>query len=326
MPEFIRDLRTYYDLLAEDAERADTSVGHDAGFSTEQRALLHESLVQLCLLVESPSATDGRSLVSPAAAARRLLQHQNEKVHTLGAEIREAQRALSVLVDGFMTFGGGKEIEEVAGFPRIMAALDAATASARREVAMVQPGMPPSPEIAQAALFLHREVLGRGAAVRAVYQTATRNLPHARSHLRQLADIGGQVRTAQLLPLRLVLADETVAILFVPPQDKGPTALIIRNGPLIAVLRDMFEHVWTVSDPLSTSSLHKVDGAPSKPVGQRMEILRLLALGMSDDAIARKIGVSTRTIRRQTAEILLQLGAGSRFRAGLLAGRLGWVD
>ncbi|WP_322779451.1 response regulator transcription factor, partial [Frankia sp. Cas4] len=83
---------------------------------------------------------------------------------------------------------------------------------------------------------------------------------------------------------------------------------------------------WTTSDPLPTSPHQLADDALARPTGQRLEVLRLLAAGMTDEAIARKIGVSTRTIRRQTSEIMDQLDAGSRFQAGILAARLGWVD
>ncbi len=321
--EFVESLQAYYELLAEDAERDDNSVGQQLGLSIEQSIVVRNSLIRLGLLIESPIASSGWSVLSPEAAACRLVQDHKNKVQFLTAEIETMEEDLSTLVNEFTVHGRRKEIEKVVGMTRIMAALNDAARLTQREMATIHPGLSPSPEVTQANLARHQDVLARGAAVRAVYQTATLRHSHTRSDLGNQAALGVQVRTAQLLPLRLVLVDELVAVMFVPAS---PTALVVRNGPLIAVLRDVFEHVWTTSDPPPTSTHQIADDALARPIGQQLEILRLLAAGMTDEAIARKIGVSTRTIRRQTSEIMDQLDAGSRFQAGILASRLGWVD
>ena len=54
-------------------------------------------------------------------------------------------------------------------------------------------------------------------------------------------------------------------------------------------------------------------------------ILGMLASGASDATIARQTGVSLRTIERRIKLILDQLGAQSRFQAGLLAKERGWL-
>ncbi|MEV1002950.1 hypothetical protein [Nonomuraea sp. NPDC050202] len=43
-------------------------------------------------------------------------------------------------------------------------------------------------------------------------------------------------------------------------------------------------------------------------------------------AIARSMGVSTRTVTRLVGELTTILGASSRFQAGVRAARLGWLD
>jgi DNA-binding NarL/FixJ family response regulator len=50
-------------------------------------------------------------------------------------------------------------------------------------------------------------------------------------------------------------------------------------------------------------------------------IIRLMASGLSDDQIARKLGVHRRTVQRAIAKLMERLNASSRFEAGLkLAG------
>ncbi|MGI5530482.1 response regulator transcription factor [Streptomyces syringium] len=55
-------------------------------------------------------------------------------------------------------------------------------------------------------------------------------------------------------------------------------------------------------------------------------IVRLLAAGLKDEAIARRLGMSLRTARRHIADIMETLGAESRFQAGMLAARAGMTD
>jgi DNA-binding CsgD family transcriptional regulator len=54
-------------------------------------------------------------------------------------------------------------------------------------------------------------------------------------------------------------------------------------------------------------------------------LLALLADGLKDEAVARALGVSVRTVRRMVAELMHRLDARSRFQAALLAQRKGWL-
>ena len=57
----------------------------------------------------------------------------------------------------------------------------------------------------------------------------------------------------------------------------------------------------------------------------RREILRLMAAGLTDEAIAGRLGISARSARRHIAAIMDALGAVSRFQAGAEAARRGWL-
>ena len=62
--------------------------------------------------------------------------------------------------------------------------------------------------------------------------------------------------------------------------------------------------------------------SPSQLPGRR---LNLLAAGMTDQAAARHLQLSYRTTRRRVAELMVVLGAQSRFQAGVQAAHKGWV-
>ena len=57
----------------------------------------------------------------------------------------------------------------------------------------------------------------------------------------------------------------------------------------------------------------------------RRLLLEQLARGAKDEQIARTLGLSLRTVRRRVADLMDDLGAGSRFQAGVEAVRRGWI-
>jgi DNA-binding NarL/FixJ family response regulator len=65
--------------------------------------------------------------------------------------------------------------------------------------------------------------------------------------------------------------------------------------------------------------------AETSPTASELLLLRLLADGSKDEAAARALGVSVRTVRRMVADLMRRLDARSRFQAGILAQRRGWL-
>jgi DNA-binding NarL/FixJ family response regulator len=65
--------------------------------------------------------------------------------------------------------------------------------------------------------------------------------------------------------------------------------------------------------------------APTDLESRERVLIKLLNDGYTDGAIARKMGVSDRTIRRLNAQLMKKLGARSRFEAGVMATKMGLV-
>lgn len=59
--------------------------------------------------------------------------------------------------------------------------------------------------------------------------------------------------------------------------------------------------------------------------GRDVHILSLLSAGRTDAAIARQSGISQRTVERRVRALMNQLGAATRFQAGVQAARRGWI-
>jgi DNA-binding NarL/FixJ family response regulator len=88
--------------------------------------------------------------------------------------------------------------------------------------------------------------------------------------------------------------------------------------PTLDLMTRTFDVLWSLAAPISVN--------PSEPLDERdRAILTLMGLGATDDTIARRLGMSRRTVVRRTASLLERLGASTRFQAGVQAIRRGWL-
>ncbi|MER7334059.1 MULTISPECIES: LuxR C-terminal-related transcriptional regulator [unclassified Micromonospora] len=95
------------------------------------------------------------------------------------------------------------------------------------------------------------------------------------------------------------------------------SAIVVRPSPLLDGLVLLFDACWSRAVPLGVD-------ATALDV-QALQVLKLLAAGLQDEAIARQLGTTTRTVRRRVQDVLAALHAKSRFHAGVEASRRGWV-
>ncbi len=121
--------------------------------------------------------------------------------------------------------------------------------------------------------------------------------------------------------MKMKLADRTTALLALTPTGTAG-ALLIRAPIVIAALREYFEMLWERATPVG-APLPKEPGDRLTATQQR--VLELMAEGVQDDVIARRLGISTRTVRRHITAIMNRLAVTSRFAAGAAAQRRGWI-
>ena len=98
----------------------------------------------------------------------------------------------------------------------------------------------------------------------------------------------------------------------VPLPEHSYNCYLVHAPVAVGALRALFEELWARAAPIS-------------PHNNVLQVLRLAAHGLSDDAVARHLGVSVRTVRARFAEAMSELGAQSRFQAGVEAARRGWL-
>ncbi|WP_046772382.1 helix-turn-helix domain-containing protein [Jiangella alkaliphila] len=163
--------------------------------------------------------------------------------------------------------------------------------------------------------------LDSGVHWRAIYAPEALEIPGAMDEIDDLTRRGEQGRVLPGLPLKLAIADRRIALLPLSMELGHAQGLVIRESTLLDALVELFEVYWARATPLGSSSGGAADEAPDHD----RELVRLLAAGLTDNAIARQLGLSTRTMRRRTRQLFDQLEAANRFQAGIQAARRGWL-
>ncbi|SDS65138.1 helix-turn-helix domain-containing protein [Jiangella sp. DSM 45060] len=162
--------------------------------------------------------------------------------------------------------------------------------------------------------------LDSGVHWRAIYAPEALEVPGAMDEIDDLTRRGEQGRVLPGLPMKLAIADRRVALLPLSMEVGHAQGLVIRESTLLDALVELFEVYWARATPLPSSPAAFDPDAPDED----RQLVRLLAAGLTDNAIARQLGLSTRTMRRRTRRLFDQLQATNRFQAGIQAARRGW--
>ncbi|MEV7556564.1 helix-turn-helix transcriptional regulator [Streptomyces sp. NPDC089795] len=175
-----------------------------------------------------------------------------------------------------------------------------------------------------------RRLLARGVVVRTVTDRRGTDFPDRAKELIALTGLGLQARIGRRLPTGLVLVDRRTCLL--PPQPGGDdgvdgvdgvrgadgAALVFGDSLVHRAALPLFESLWARATPV---------GSPGSPlVADQRELLGLLASGLKDETIARRLGVHVHTARRRITRMLEELGADTRFQAGVQAAIRGWLQ
>ncbi|MFD3405221.1 helix-turn-helix domain-containing protein [Kribbella sp. NPDC058693] len=133
---------------------------------------------------------------------------------------------------------------------------------------------------------------------------------------------GGQIRALPTVPLKMIIFDGEAAVVGIDPDQNSVGAMVHHSKAVLRIAVDLFERCWADARPVTDGTADK----HGEPTAQEAEFLRLLVRGATDEQVARKLGVSMRTVRRIAAKLSEQVGASGRFELGVRAAQRGWVD
>ncbi|WP_249999020.1 LuxR C-terminal-related transcriptional regulator [Actinoplanes sp. M2I2] len=285
------------------------------------RAALDE-LVDLSLVAQGGGDGTGLRTVGPTVGLASLIARAE-------AEVAEKQRQLEATRTAVMSLAAAHEqtrdreqVTKWTGVDAVRGRLEELAASTTVECVSINPNVAQTPDAKLASQPQNRRLLERGVAIRAIYQDSHRNNPALQDYATWMSGLGAEIRTAPTLPMLLVVFDRRIAMLPIDPADSTKGAQEVHALGIVTAVYGLFAQVWATATPMGRTP--ERDGAGLDP--QLRELTRLLAAGCTDEMAARKMGVSPRTIKRKSAELMERLDARSRFQAGVLAARRGWID
>lgn len=198
---------------------------------------------------------------------------------------------------------------------------------------------------------LQTGLLRSGVRYRTIYTPGAFDHAGAFDEVGSLIKAGEEARILPELPFKMAIVDRWRAVMPMhmdPPLTRG---VLIIGSTMVVALVELFERLWREALPVRPE-LWREPGAPG-PGGEESgvprrageesygligdgpeaaelgaedrRLLALLAAGLKDDAIARQLGTSPRSLRRRLRHLLDELNAETRFQAGAQASRRGLV-
>ena len=156
-----------------------------------------------------------------------------------------------------------------------------------------------------------RGLLREGVVVRGIYSPDSLDVPGGIDEAYSAADAGESSRVHPQVPMKLAVFDRKAALLPLSVDQLVDSALVVHPCALLDALVEMFWLLWDQAVPVVTASMDPLEA----------RLMTLLAAGFKDDAIARQLALSSRTVGRRVAELMDTLGARTRFQAGVHAQR-----
>ncbi|MFI0929307.1 LuxR C-terminal-related transcriptional regulator [Streptomyces sp. NPDC021012] len=300
------------------------AIGTRIGFAEEDVRGALDRLSEIGLVRSSYDFPGTLRAVSPDVGLELLLARQQAELLAQQQRVEESRAAAAQLIAEYtqlrpQTAESG--VEHLIGLDEIRDRLASLHRQVREEVMIFAPEGAQSQENLEASKPLDVALLERGVRMRTVYLDSIRNSPHTMAYAEWLGTLGRQARTVPTLPVRLIIIDRTTAVMPVSSDDSAAGAVVISGQGTVTALCALFETVWEGAKPLG-EPVTEEDG---ELTDTEATTLRLLASGLTDEAIAKRLGVSHRTARRTATVLMERLGARSRFEAGVRAVQRGWL-
>ncbi|MEU1943079.1 helix-turn-helix transcriptional regulator [Streptomyces sp. NPDC020125] len=269
-------------------------------------------------LIQAPDSTGGLRPVDPRIAVRALIRKRESESDLLAAT---ADDMAKIYAAGLLRVEPSSLIEVVCGESANAARLEELYARAEHEVCLFD--SPPYLAPLTPQLDLQSEVLRRGVAYRTLYSITSLESPDLLAYAEGMVALGEQARVLPTVPMKLLVVDGRTAMLPLTSADVGLaySAVIVRHSALTDALQTLFETFWQQGTPLSGTP----DDGDEELSAADHRLVGLLAAGMKDEAIARHLGVSLRTLRRRVSDLQLRLAATGRFQVGVRAAHRGWA-
>ncbi|MGW3038632.1 LuxR C-terminal-related transcriptional regulator [Kitasatospora sp. NPDC001159] len=252
----------------------------------------------------NPRALSDRLGVELRTRATRLLLHAERLPNTLGP-LTHAYEAVRRPGGPGGPDGFGPETVEFDTTIDIRQRISELVSECKEEILAAQPGPRPVDGL-QTVLAQDLSLLRRGCSMRTLYQPVTLT---DRAVLRQIAlrtRQGARVRVLAEPYERVLVFDRSVAV--IPAAEDRSRAAFLTDPTTVAYLVAHFERDWARATP--------ADRHLDSPHPTTVRIGRLLARGLTQRAVATRLGLSERTVAAHISRLRDRYGAQTLFHLG----------
>lgn len=263
-------------------------------------------------LVSRGRGADGREVWEPSPpslALGAMLAMRHDELRALAGEISELEGAYREAT-GRRDDGGAVEV--LHGRETVAQRFLQLQQGARREMLCLMKGR--SVAVSARENKADSMALARGVRARLVADEVAAHWEEDEVY-RGIAE-GADVRISEEVPTKMLIIDRQIALLPLhdDPARLHDRAVIVRASGIVAALVGLFEQTWARSRPVLPEGRGDGDSA----------LLALMLGGLTDEAIAQRLGASARTVQRRIKRLMERAGATTRFQLGWYARDMGW--
>jgi DNA-binding CsgD family transcriptional regulator len=265
-------------------------------------------------LVVEPPAEAVRIMVTGQAVHVQRVRRQLEGISdAIGLLAEEEGRPVPSELDRSLPLEG--EVVTAADAGGIYTLVRSLILRSRGDLLWLRPDQWRGPREERMAGLVREALREGGRASRAIYPVrAMGDDPQA---LAARAAVGEQIRLLPELPTRLLVIGDSHVVLPEPLGYADMPLAVVRQRSVVEAMANWFDLLWERAAVPGAGDAGRRD--------LRRFLLQQLAEGEHDEQIARRLGISLRTVRRRVADLMSELGADSRFQAGVEAARRGWI-
>ncbi|WP_392673567.1 TrmB family transcriptional regulator [Streptomyces sp. LN785] len=259
----------------------------------------------------------------PDVVGEVLLLRRMQELHT-------ARAAMGRLVDEYRSIprpGAGRAAVEFTPDVAVAQRTDQIQRKAQDEVMIFDapPYVAASAEGTARRNSCEMEKLAAGVRYRTVYDRLAIEESGGLARIDAYIAAGEEARAVHRLPLKMMIVDREVGIVPASTTAEGPDdSALIHPSPLLDALIGLFEQTWSSALPLDPRADREVRGGPELDEAE-LRLLTLLLSGLTDEVIARQLGVGRRTVLRRARGLMDRAGVATRMQLGWHAARHGWI-
>lgn len=286
-----------------------------------------DRLESLGLLSRSPDDPPRLIPAPPEVAIEALVHRQRE--HLERARLY-ANRLMDLYRDGRNAECAGdlvEYVEVIRGREAVVQRFQQLQEAAEKDLVVFV--KPPYVTPTETQARMEHRLLEEGVRVRGLYERAGFETTGGYEYLSRFFDEGEEARVLPHVPMKLAIADRCLGLVpLAPDEPGGEAAALVHPSGLLDALNVLADTLWEQAVPINgaAGAQEALTGGVLPLTARDREVLQLLQAGLTDQAIARQLGLSERTVSRRVRRLMDKAGAETRFQLGWRAGVAGWLE